>query len=165
MVSAFLKRLMFARQFDIDDGKITILGENLIMMPSELLLELQEIDPKKSYDFAKSQTTGLIERYFKRIGSSFTRSDSVVCDIFNNFGLGKLNILENAENQSVVSVDESTIARNYLKKNKEFTDKPVCHMTSGVLAGMFSFLKKKDVNSTETECHAKRDESCKFVIE
>lgn len=165
MVSAFLKKLMFARQFEIDNGKITILGQNLIMLPGYLIIELQEIDAHKTYQFAKFQTNKLIESYFYKIGSNFTRSDNTVCDVFNNFGLGKLQLVENNENITIVNVSDSTIARDFLKKNEGFTDKCVCHITAGVLAGMFSFLKKKDVNATEKECHAKRDEKCKFIIE
>jgi predicted hydrocarbon binding protein len=164
MVSSFLKKLMFARQFDIDEGKITVLGEQQIMLPADLLLALQEIDPKRTYEFTKQQTSKMIENYFTRIGTSFTRSDSVVCDIFNNFGLGKMHILENTEAVTVIKITDSTMAQDYIKRNSDFTDRCVCHVTSGVLAGMFSFLKKKEVNSEEKECHAKRDSSCKFVI-
>ncbi|MEM4267238.1 MAG: 4-vinyl reductase [Candidatus Woesearchaeota archaeon] len=165
MVSSFLKRLMFARQFEMDEGKITILGEELVMIPGDLLIELQEIDQKRAYEFTKHQTARLISKYFEKIGGGYVRSDAIVCDIFNNFGLGKLSIIESTENSTVVKVTESTIAKDYLEKNKGFSDGPVCYVTAGVLAGMFSFLKKKDINASERECHAKRDDACKFVIE
>jgi hypothetical protein len=165
MVSPFLKKLMFARQFDIDEGRIMVLGEQQIMLPANLLLELQEIDPKRTYEFTKKQTAMLIEHYFNKIGGSFIRSDAVVCDIFNNFGLGKMEILESTDAITIIKITDSTIAKDYVKKNNEFTDKVVCHVTSGVLAGMFSYLKKKDLNSEEKECHAKRDASCKFILQ
>lgn len=164
MVSAFLKKLMFARQFDIDGGKITVLGQQQVMLPSELIFEMQEIDSKRVYNFTKERTKVMIGNYFKRIGTSFARSDNVVCDIFNNFGLGKLEIIENSKVKSTVKVFDSTIALDFMKKNKGFTNKPVCGVTAATLAGMFSFLNSKDLNATEVECHAKRDVACKFVI-
>ena len=55
-LSPILKKLLFVRQFDIDKGKITLLGDNEIMLHASALLELQEIDVSKTYEAAKQSS-------------------------------------------------------------------------------------------------------------
>src|SRR3989344_2877071 len=56
MLSPILKKLLFVRQFDIDAGKITLLGDREIMLNASAVLELQEIDETKLYDLAKKSS-------------------------------------------------------------------------------------------------------------
>ncbi len=58
-----------------------------------------------------------------------------------------------------VSVTHSPFAAAYGR-----SDGGVCHLTRGVLAGMASVLFDKDCTSAETECLAKGDERCLFVV-
>jgi len=163
MLSAFLKRLMFARQFNIDNGKIEILGCDNIMLSSEFFIQLQEMTNDKAYELAKEPTRQLIERYFKKIGSDQTRSNETVEGIFNNFGLGRLQVVETRSDRTVVNIHNSTLAEKHVKA-KGYADSCICTLTAGVLAGMFSFLLKKDLNSEEVDCIAKGNPACKFII-
>ena len=56
MISDFIKRLIFARQFSIIDGKIEILGLKHILLSNESILELQDIDQTKFYSVIKGAT-------------------------------------------------------------------------------------------------------------
>ena len=49
VLSPIIKKLMFVRQFDIDKGKIELLGGRQIMIHASAVLELQEIDEGKVY--------------------------------------------------------------------------------------------------------------------
>lgn len=64
----------------------------------------------------------------------------------------KLKILQ-------VSVANSPFAECYGKSSQG-----VCHLTRGVLCGMATILFDQDCTATETECRAKGDRHCLFVI-
>ena len=164
MISEFLKRLMFARQFNIDNGKVDILGCDHVMLASEFFYSVEELDKMKVYEIAKGSTEKLVDRYFQKIGSDQTRSNDTVEGIFNNFGLGRLQVLEARSDRIVVQIPNSTIAEHY-RKTRGFAHSCQCSVTAGVLAGFFSYLRKKDMNAQEMNCIAMGNEACKFVIE
>ena len=56
VLSPILKKLLFVRQFDIDGGKIKLLGDREIMLNASAILELQSIDESKLYDIAKKSS-------------------------------------------------------------------------------------------------------------
>lgn len=45
------------------------------------------------------------------------------------------------------------------------SDRPVCHLIRGIVAGMGSALMGKDCNALETDCAAAGAECCRFVLE
>ena len=59
-----------------------------------------------------------------------------------------------------VSVAHSPFAESYGRSSQG-----VCHLIRGVLAGMATILFGQDCTSSETECRAKGDARCLFVIE
>jgi predicted hydrocarbon binding protein len=161
MLSAFLKRLLFARQFYMINGRIDILGQKQVMIPADLIPALQEINPNKVYKAVKSAIKKDIEIYAKKLGSSEQGMLKSIEDIFETFGLGKLEIidLDQEKKRTIVRVHESPPVDSY--KNKKT---PVCAITPGVLAGMFSFLFGKDLNAKFNACMAKGKAYCEFVI-
>ncbi len=42
--------------------------------------------------------------------------------------------------------------------------KPVCHMYAGMLAGVFTYLSKRELSGIEIQCYAMGAEFCKFLI-
>ena len=58
-----------------------------------------------------------------------------------------------------VSVAHSPFAESYGKSSQG-----VCHLTRGVLCGMAAILFGQDCTAAETECRAKGDSRCFFVI-
>ena len=51
MLSSFLKKLLFARQFFMIDGKIEILGKKQVLLPASVL---KELDNNPSPSLSKS---------------------------------------------------------------------------------------------------------------
>jgi hypothetical protein len=187
MLSALLKKLIFVRQFSIIDGKIEILGNKHIMLGSDAILELQEIDTEKFYQTMKNTTKTQIKdigeqaKVYKQLKDVFASDISLlskkigagnqgmlntVQGIFDIYGLGKMEIisLDNTKKQAVVRIRESSIARSYLKKNRKKSPRPVCIITSAVIAGMFSYLFNKKVDATEVKCLAKGSDLCEFSV-
>lgn len=186
MLSPLLKKLLFVRQFNINDGKIDILGNRHIMMSDNALLELQNIDETKFYDLMKGATLKQIEDFVEHakvykhlkdtalgdianLSRKLGTTEGIVNtlkDIFDLYGLGSLDIasLSNSDKQAVVRVDDSTISNAYLNKTKKKSDKPVCVITAAVLAGLFTYLFQKQVDAAEVKCKAKGNNSCEFVI-
>jgi len=141
MLSPFLKKLLFVRQFLIDKGQIEILGENQVMLPSHLLSELQCIDHDKVYSIVKKNITSSMETYAKKIGSNNAGIVKSSQDIFETFGLGQFQILklDNPKKAAVVRITNSSIC-NGCEKEKENP----C-LLEAALDGMFTFLFKTDV--------------------
>jgi len=186
MLSPLLKKLLFVRQFSIDEGKINVLGTDHIMLSSDALLKLQEIDSTKLYDLVKDSTFKQISDFVdhaqvyqqlkevitlditslsKKLGPSEGIVKTIE-EIFNIYGLGKLAILrlDNEKKQASVKIIDSSIAKSYLNKNKSRSKTAVCTITAAVLAGMFSYLFKKQVDAVEGRCKAKGNEHCEFII-
>lgn len=186
-LSPILKKLLFVRQFSIDEGKINLLGAREIMLNASAILELQDIDESKLYDLGKKSgfknIAGAVEhaKVYKKmkdvfideiasLGRKIGQTDEgtmrVLQDIFNVYGLGEMSIekIDNKSREALVVLRESTIAQEWVKKNRKHSKTPVCTLTAGVLAGMFSYLLGKQIDCAETQCLAQGRSYCLFKI-
>ena len=182
MISDFVKRLIFARQFSLIDGKIEILGQKHIMLSNDAVLELQNIDQSKIYSIIKTSTLKNLElmhgkaykalkevsfadisEFGKKLGSSLGGVLKNIEEIYQVYGLGKLQVvdLDNDKKQAVIRVYESPIAQASLKQGRSKTN--TCTINAAVLAGMFSYLFNKKIDCIETRCLAKGNSFCEFV--
>jgi len=185
--SPILKKLLFVRQFDIDQGRINLLGEREIMLNASAVLELQEIDETKLYDLAKkSSFKSLIDfvehakvydkirdnfivniaKLGKKIGETDAGTIRTLQEIFNVYGLGEMSIQEinNSEKEALIAIKSSTVAEEWVKKHKGSSKTPVCTITSGIIAGMFSYIFSKEVDCVEAKCQAKGASFCLFKV-
>lgn len=188
-LSPMLKKLLFVRQFDIDAGKITLLGDREIMLHASAILELQEMDESKLYDIAKKSSfknfegfvehakvygkmKGVfideIERLGKKMGETDQGTIQTLQDIFNVYGLGEMSIqkLDNSSKEALVAIKDSTIAEQWMDKNKKLgkSKSGVCSLTAGVIAGIFSYIFKKEIDCGEIKCKACSESYCLFKI-
>jgi predicted hydrocarbon binding protein len=177
---------MFINQFGINEGKIEILGSRFVMLYASDLLCLQEIDESKMYAFMKGSSKkdlselinhakvykGLKNEAVKNIASlsqKIGKTDEGVVktlqDLFELYGLGKMKItnLDNKNKKAAIEIMNSTIAFASLKNGK--VKKLVCTVTAGILAGIFSFIFKTDVDCIEKKCRASGSSTCSFVVE
>ena len=163
MISAFLKKLLFVRQFSIEDGKIEMLGGREVMLPSSFIFAIQ--DNKDIYEISKKLTFEKIKELGDKIGSSEDGLIRNVKDIYETFGLGPLEIinLKNKEKEAIIAIKDSTIAKEYLKLKKQ-SKGPQCVLIAGILAGMFSYLFESDVNAIESKCSCSGSPYCLFNI-
>ncbi|MEM4625355.1 MAG: 4-vinyl reductase [Candidatus Pacearchaeota archaeon] len=185
MLSPFLQKLLFVKQFKINEGEINLLGNRLVMLNASNILVLQEIDKTKMYSVSKStgesniktiiehaqvyrglkdQTIREIIELSKRINHSEEGAIKTLQEIFNIYGLGKMIItnLDNKNKEAQTIIQNSSLALEQLKKGK--SKKEVCIVTSGILAGTFTYLFNKNVDCIEIKCLAKGDEDCEFFI-
>lgn len=186
MLSQLLQKLLFVRQFSIDDGKIELLGGKYIMLNASALLELQSIDETKIYMLAReSSLAGMknlvehakvynkikdlflrnISELGKRIGATDEGMIKTLQDVFNVYGLGSLEIVEldNKNKKAAVKIKDSSIAQEYLKKSGK-SKNPVCAITAGVLAGMFSYIMNQKIECVEAKCLAQGASECVFKV-
>ena len=187
MLSAFLQKLLFVKQFSIDKGKIQILGEKQIMLDASALLVLQEIDETKIYTLGKDASMknlreivqhakvykkvkdvflAEIAELGKKVGESDAGVITMLEQIFNIFGLGAMTIrnLDNASPSALIHVQDSTLAEEWISYYKKQADSAVCTLTAGVLAGMFSYIFRQNVDCAEMSCKACGQEQCLFKI-
>ena len=155
MLSPFIKRLMFARQFVMNDGKIEVLGKRQIMLPFELLADLQSINEGRAYTIIKTDMHATMASFAQKIGSNATGMFKNIEEIFECFGLGKPEIV--------------VLDRNKKSATIRFHDAPIQPVSQaiipGALAGMFSFLFDKKVECTYNSCPVKGSTFCEFRIE
>lgn len=186
-LSPIIKKLLFVRQFDIDGGKIQLLGDREIMLHASALLELQDIDKTKVYDAAKKsslkQMSGAVEHaevyskmkdvfiteiaaLGKKIGETDQGVIKTLQEIFEVYGLGQMTIenLDNAGKKASIIIRDSTIADEWKEKYGGKAKAPVCAITAGVIAGMFSYIFGKEVDCAEDKCKAEGSSYCMFNV-
>lgn len=187
VLSPILKKLMFVRQFDIDKGNINLLGQRQVMLDASVLLELQSIDESKLYDLAKKSAFGNLKGIIqhakvygkvkdifveevailgKKIGETDEGTMKTLQEIFDLYGLGEMVIekIDNDAKQALVTIRNSVIAEEWRKVNKHSSKEKVCTLTSGVIAGVFSFIFDKKVDCAEIKCKAQGESSCMFKV-
>ena len=128
MLSPFLKKLLFVRQFFINEGKIEILGQKQFMLPLSAISKLKQ---KETFSILQSEVQKSMESYAKKMGSSSGGMVKSVQDIYETMGLGKMKIikLDQKKKQTVLRI-----------ANIKVSDTTVLE---GVLSGLFSFLFQK----------------------
>ena len=138
MLSPFLKKLLFARQFDMAEGKIEMLGQKEVMLPASVLGDLHKIDTKRSYQILKEGVRKAMEDDAKRIGMEGEGALKIAQEIFCMYGLGKpeIIVLDNHMKKSVVRIHKPAADRD---------------VVGAALAGMFSVVFGRDVDCKVTQ--------------
>ncbi len=159
MLSPFLKKLLFARQFFIVDGKIEILGKKQVMLPSDFILELQRLEPELAYNTVKKVMMNDIKDYATKLGANGESMIKNIDDLFETFGLGKLEIinLDNKKKTCIVRVHNSPIMTN--KKGESNFE-----ITNSIIAGMFSFLFSKEVDTKQIKRAGRDFDYCEYIV-
>lgn len=185
-LSSFLQKLLFVNQFNIADGKVELLGQRYVFLDSSYLLALQEIDKSTVYKIAKNSSKANmkslvnhaevykeikleslknIAELSSKIGKNEEGVIKTLQSIFDVYGLGKMEIVElnNDKKTALIKIENSSLALIHSKKirSKDFS----CSFTAGLLAGIFSFIFKKDVDCVEIKCLASNSEYCEFEVE
>jgi len=79
--------------------------------------------------------------------------------ILTQFGYGKTTIEKITDEEITGRLENSALAVQYENANK-----PVCMHIAGQVAGSMSAIYGKDYDCKETECIAKGDPVCRFVV-
>ena len=160
MLSSFLKKLLFARQFFMADGKIEILGKKQVMLPSDVIAAVEGIDHELVYNNVKNTVKKDIEDYAKKLGSSEEGILKNIGDIFGTFGLGRLEIvdLDNKKKICIIRVHNSPLMEIKNSKSTSST------MTPAIISGVFSFLFDKEVDAKQTNPSVRGFDYYEYVI-
>lgn len=145
MISSFLKKLLFARQFAMTDGNIVMLGQKQIMLPNDVIFEIERINPQIVYQTIKKVMRKDIELYAKKLGSGEEGMLKSVDNIFETSGLGKLEIfnIDYKKKKSIVRVHHPPVFD--MGESSKIGSKII----PAVLSGTFSFLFRKDVDVSQ----------------
>ena len=135
MLSPFLKKLLFVRQFFMSDGRIEILGQKHFMLPLSVVGGLQH---PKTFDVLNKEMNKVMDYYAKKAGTPPGGMIKYVQDLYETMGLGKLQVikLDSDKKQAILRVQNINLNNN--------------EVVSGVLAGLFSFVFKKKIAKKNT---------------
>ena len=139
MISPFLTKLLFARQFSMINGKIEILSKKQILLPSEIILILQD-KKSSSYVPIKKAIRKITKEYATKIGRTGEGLLKIMGDIFETWGLGRWKVidLDNKKIKCIIRLYGSPFLN--VKKSK-------LDITAAIISGMFSHFFNKDVNA------------------
>jgi hypothetical protein len=140
MLSPFLKKLLFVRQFLIHDGKIEILGQKQVMLPYSALSHLTG---GEHFEIINRNIRESMSTYAKKIGASQGGMVKSVQDIYETMGLGKMQIIKLDTKNKVVSLRIQNIVLGDTT------------IIEGVLTGLFSFLFSKEFGQNNIEVQKK----------
>jgi len=162
MLSAFIKKLLFASEFMMDQGRVEMLGERQVMVPAKLLTKLQDLAPEKAYKLAKEVMKEETDVVTKRIGDSKAEIITAMKEFFETFGVGNMEVadLDMLKKRAIIRIHDSPIAiAHALYKSKDS-----CRITAGLLAGMFTSIFDADASAVEKMCVLSGSAYCEFII-
>jgi len=157
-------------QWDADSGAITFKNMRYMLIRPDTVVDFQKaveakVGPEKCAQMmmAGGYTGGSrsSERYKKVFNYTGEEIVAFMCKMGGEIGWGKFNVikLDVANKGFIVEVENSAFAAAYGK-----SDRGVCHMIRGVMAGMAVGIFGGDVVSEETLCRSKGDGRCRFEI-
>ena len=147
-LSAFVKKLLFARQFEIDSGKVNVLGKRKVMLDPEFIQKIKDKD--MVYRLSKESIKDNAEYFKKHMGIHGERLLDFFLHIFETQGFGNIDIINMNKDKKTASFSLS---------NSPFRDNNT--LVAGSLAGMLCVLFNSDVDVEETSkprAHALRFE-------
>ena len=159
MLSSFLKKLLFARQFFMIDGRIEVLGKKQVMLPSDVVSALDALNTKEVYADVKNAVKKDVEDYAKKLGSGEEGILKNIDDIFGTFGLAKMELVDiNFKKKTCILRLHSSPLKKISRGASEFS------ITNAILSGVFSFLFKNDIDVVQVNVNAKGNDYEEYVV-
>lgn len=167
----------------VETGRLTFKDVRYMLIRPDTVVDFQKavealVGPEKCAEamMAGGYTGG--SRSSRRYKEVFDYTDEEIvafmCQMGGEIGWGRFSLIElDATNKRlIIEVEGSPFAEAYVRDQPATlrqaqgtaSQLPVCHMIRGVLAGMAAGIFGGDVASEETECVAKGDPVCRFVI-
>lgn len=156
-------------EYSENDGAITFKDVRYMLIRPDSVVDFQKAveaelgDRTAEMMMAGGFTGG--SRSSRRYKEVFDYSDEEIvafmCNMGREIGWGDFEVEEFDQEgrRLVVLVRNSAFAEAYGN-----ADRGVCHLIRGVMAGMAAGIFGGDVRSEETQCRAKGDDHCRFVI-
>jgi predicted hydrocarbon binding protein len=156
-------------EYDADSGNISFKDVRYMIIRPDTVVDFQKaVEAEVGEGVAEMMMAGgytggsrSSRRYKELLNYSDEEIVAFMCKMGGEIGWGKFEVekLDTGGRKLVVTVRNSPFAEAYGS-----SDKGVCHMIRGVMAGMAAGIFGSQVNSEETQCQAKGDELCRFVL-
>ena len=168
----FVKKLMFARLFSFEEGKITILGQSWVMSPSSIMLQLiRHIKISKNKKMLEllykvSKETGI--EYMETLKKQTKNIDKLIEVGVNSLNLGgwgrvMVRDFDWKNKRGIVHFEDSTMGKLWLKRYG-VSKEPVDYIMCGFVSGGLSIITNTDIDGIETKCIAMGSPRCEFVL-
>lgn len=161
---------MVARQISFLEGKIELMGQRVVIAPSEFfanyIVGMNE-NSELIYGIYNAAKQIMRERFGvnlgKNYGFSFKDYATWFVDIAKLSGWGDVRWenRDEANHKGIISIGDSPIA-GYLKGKVKY---PCDHIIRGLMAGGACSAFVDEVDIIETECSALGTSRCKFIID
>jgi hypothetical protein len=155
MLSPFVKKLLFARQINIDK-QLYVLENKKVMVSPKAILDIQDNDTDKIYKEVKQLFLAETKGHKRRIGASSKRLLDFMVNLFETYGFGQFQILRFDSNTAVFNI----IGSPFITKDGHKT----CYFTAGALAGTMSVVFNKNADCDEESCISAGKNYCRFVV-
>jgi len=154
--------------WNTDKGEFEVIGAPALIMSVETFVKLQKNAEKilgiegasvLFYETGKNAGEMWINRFKKEWDMRERDFIEAVRKFYAELGWGKFQVEENNQDELVVRVENSFIARGYGRSGT-----PICHFLRGYNAGIAWALKGRDVDAEEVQCAARGDSCCEFAL-
>jgi predicted hydrocarbon binding protein len=154
-LSAFVKKLLFARGLDIDKN-LRILGVKKVMVSPELICKLQDKGQEEIYKLAKELMIAEVRQLRKSLRMESEKLLELSLNLLDTYGLGSFEVTKLEEKEAWVDVGRTPFKASGKRKT--------CFFTAGLLAGAFQEYFEKEVSCEEVSCKNEGGEWCRFVL-
>ena len=166
------RKLMMARELQMEEGNIFLLGERIQFVPTQMLVEmLRKSDNLWREGYLQYEATkSAVQKWFAIVSKKKGLKDDELVkwqiNIYNLTGWGIFNIVltEFKKNRVNFTTKNSAVGSTYLRlygKQKY----PVCHIVrGGIAAGANVLNKRNDSEVVELKCIAQGHPECQMVL-
>lgn len=161
MLSDFIKKLIFAREFEMIDGRIKVLNQYQTMISLYTFLKLIALDKKSETNILKECVAKDIGLYERRLGVK-KNSYEHIPELFELFGVGNLVVvdLNMKEKKALVEIHKSPLPA--IAFEEKISKEEAELVFNALLEAVFSYVFDKEVKSELVEYYI--DRPCKFIV-
>jgi predicted hydrocarbon binding protein len=161
-----VKKLMMARQLSMEEGRLTMLNQNILMMPVAGLVTIQkelEKENRQNLIYLAARKTGAW--WGEQMKGTFrTKKEDLVkwgMDVVSLAGYGKPVIIniDKENKRMIINLENSTMAEEYGNVGR-----CVDHMFRGYAAAISDVYFHDNMDAVEVMCKSKGDKVCQCVV-
>jgi len=162
-----VKKLLFARQLNLEKGKISLLGHTIVMVPVSSFIELRKQLSKIGaaallYTACKESGLGYMDTIIKKFSMKNPRElIEWGMNTISLAGWGSVDIInfDEKSKRAIVRLNESEFAKNY-GNSKE----PVDDVFRAYCAATATVVFKTDMDVIEIKCLSMGNSVCEFIV-
>jgi len=164
-----VKKLLFARQFQMEKGNINLMGLDVMIIPAPVMVDIiktlektigYEKTKKLIYEGVKSGTSFYAKKISEKYDIKGVKLIQWLVDtmMLTGWGEAKLISIDVEKKTAILHLYNSTLAKHYGKSKK-----PIDHVMAGAQAGGASIVFGKNAIVKETKCSSMGHDFCEFI--